>query len=119
MAYNEKNIITDAGKRPVPQYFNPITNQYEVIEGRYGANAFIERGRTVKDTFSGETSVTKNYQAKMYGFAIVNDGSADLTVTIGAHSFVVKPGEGFDDLFDPFTSVQVSGDSAFRAVVRE
>ena len=119
MAYNDKSIITDVDRRPVPQYFNPGTNQYEVIQGRYGANSFIERGRIVKDAFSGSSDTTKNYQSNMYGFAIVNDGNNELTVTIGSIVLTVKPSEGFDDLFDPFTSVKVAGSSAFRAVVRE
>lgn len=36
MAYNEKAILKDVNKKPVPQYWNPITQQYEVIESKDG-----------------------------------------------------------------------------------
>ena len=36
MAYNTKSIIKDVNKKPVPQYWNPITQQYEVITGKHG-----------------------------------------------------------------------------------
>jgi hypothetical protein len=119
MPYNDKSLITDKDRKPVPQYFNPKTNQYEVIEGRDGANAFIEKGRVVKEVWSGNSTITKTFSQKMFGFGIVNDGTGDLTVTIGNISFIVKPGETFDDLFEGFTQVTISGNSAYRAVVRE
>lgn len=119
MAYNAKHLVTDKGNKPVPQYYNPTTDQYEPIMGSHGANSFIERGRIIKDAFNGSSTTTKNYQIKMYGFSIVNDGESDLTVSINSFNIVVKSGEAFDDLFDPFTTVTVTGNSAFRAVVRE
>lgn len=119
MSYNANSLLTDRNGKPIPQYFNPNDNQYEVITGNHGANSFIERGRIIKDAFNGSSTVTRNYQTKMYGFAIVNDGNSDLTVSINSFNIVVKSGESFDDLFDPFTSVTVTGNSAFRAVVRE
>ena len=119
MAYNAKSLVTDRNNKPVPQYYNPTTDQYEVIVGSHGANSFIERGRIIKDAFNGSSTVTKNYQTKMYGFAIVNDGESDLTISINSFNIVVKSGESFDDLFDPFTTVTISGNSAYRAVVRE
>ncbi len=36
MAYNTKSIIKDVNKKPVPQYWNPETQQYEVIESKDG-----------------------------------------------------------------------------------
>ncbi len=36
MAYNTKSIIKDVNKKPVPQYWNPITQQYEVITSKDG-----------------------------------------------------------------------------------
>lgn len=38
MAYNTKNIARDAGNIPVPQYYNPIADEYEVIQGANGAS---------------------------------------------------------------------------------
>lgn len=104
---------------PAPQYFNPNSNKYEVLTGRDGANAFIEKGRVVKDAFHDITSVSKSYQTKMFGFGIVNDGDTDLTFTINGFTILVKPYETFDDLFDGFTTVTINATGAFRAVVRE
>lgn len=36
MAYNEKAILKDVNKKPVPQYWNPDKQQYEVIESKNG-----------------------------------------------------------------------------------
>ena len=36
MAYNNKSIIKDVNGKPVPQYWNPETQQYEVIESKNG-----------------------------------------------------------------------------------
>lgn len=36
MAYNEKAILRDVNGKPIPQYWNPETQQYEVIEGKDG-----------------------------------------------------------------------------------
>jgi hypothetical protein len=54
----------------------------------------------------------------MSGFAVQNDGNANLTFTINGLTITVKPTEGFEDIFEPFTSVQVNATGAFRAVVK-
>ena len=36
MAYNEKAILRDVNKKPVPQYWNKETQQFEVIESKNG-----------------------------------------------------------------------------------
>ncbi len=119
MSYNTKTLLTDINNKPIAQYYNPKTDTMEPIEGSYGANRFIERGRIIRDSFTGSSTVTKSYSSNMYGFSIVNDGESDLIVTINTFDIVVRPNESFDDLFDPFTSITITGDSEFRAVVRE
>ncbi|MDD4802305.1 MAG: hypothetical protein PHF24_05105 [Syntrophomonas sp.] len=37
MAFDSKNIKRDLGKKPAPQYFNPIADDYEVSQGHNGA----------------------------------------------------------------------------------
>lgn len=118
MAAIDKPLVR-AQNTPAPQYFNKQANQYEVIEGRNGANSFIEKGRIVKDAFNGTTSVTKAYGSPMFGFAITNDGLANLTFTINGLTISVMPGETFDDLFEPFNGVAITATDAFRSVVRE
>lgn len=36
MSYNEKSILKDLNDKPVPQYWNPETRQYETIDSRNG-----------------------------------------------------------------------------------
>ena len=36
MAYNTKAILRDVNGKPVPQYWNPASQQYEVIESKDG-----------------------------------------------------------------------------------
>ena len=36
MAYNTKSIIKDVNQKPVPQYWNKTTQQYEVITSKDG-----------------------------------------------------------------------------------
>ena len=36
MTYNSKSIIKDVNGKPVPQYWNPETEQYEVITSNDG-----------------------------------------------------------------------------------
>ena len=38
MAYNTKSIVKDVNQKPVPQYYNPISDAYEVLQGTNGAN---------------------------------------------------------------------------------
>jgi hypothetical protein len=37
MAYNTKAIKTDVNAKPIPQYYNPVTDEYEVLQGADGA----------------------------------------------------------------------------------
>ncbi|WP_333638511.1 hypothetical protein [Tissierella praeacuta] len=38
MAYNERSILTDLNRKPIPQYFNTEKNTYEVQKGSGGAS---------------------------------------------------------------------------------
>lgn len=119
MSAADKELVKAAGSIPAPQFYNPKTDRYEVITGRDGANAFIEKGRVTKDIFKGTSSVTKTYTTNMFGFAIVNQGDAELTFTINGIDVPVDPYEAFDELFEPFTTVTVTTTGKFKAVVRE
>ena len=51
MAYNTKSIVKDVNGKPVPQYFNPITDKYEVVEsgsGRLKMNIVDSEGREIQ-----------------------------------------------------------------------
>lgn len=38
MAFNTKSIVKDVNQKPVPQYYNPAADIYEVLQGANGAN---------------------------------------------------------------------------------
>lgn len=117
MAYNDKPILLDKDKRPIPQYFNRLTNQYEPIEGLFGANSFLQKGTVAEEAWEGSESILKTFPSVRYGFSIVNDGTADLSFTINEQNRRVKPGEAYSSLFQPFNSVYIEASSFYRAEV--
>lgn len=118
MAAEDKPMVR-ASNGVAPQYFDERKQQFEVQTGTNGAGRFVERGRIVKDVFSGSENITKTYASNMYGFAIVNQGTEPLTVTINTFDIEVDAGEPFEDLFDPFQSVTITATGKFKAMVRE
>ena len=44
MAYNTKMIKTDVDKKPIPQFYNPVNDEYEVLQGANGAARHIIYG---------------------------------------------------------------------------
>lgn len=44
MAYNTKGIKTDVDKKPIPQYYNPVTDEYQVLQGENGAARHVLYG---------------------------------------------------------------------------
>lgn len=46
MAYNTKMIKTDVNGKPIPQFYNPVTGEYEALEGNNGATRHILYGPT-------------------------------------------------------------------------
>lgn len=50
MTHNTKAILRDVNGKPVPQYWNPSTDRYELVEGHNGMLKVIlvdEQGRYV------------------------------------------------------------------------
>lgn len=117
MPYNTKEIITDSKKQPVPQYFNPKTDQYEVIQGKDGANSFLQKGTVAEEAWEGNSDITQTFPKERYGFSIVNDGTQDLSFIINGQTRKVKPGEAYYSLFNAFTSVTILTTSVYRAEV--
>ena len=44
MAYNTKAIEVDVNQKPIPQIYNPVTDEYEVLQGANGAARHIIYG---------------------------------------------------------------------------
>lgn len=116
MAAIDKPLVR-AQNTPAPQYFNKQANQYEVIEGRNGANSFIQLGTIAMESWEGSENIIKSFSSDRFGFSIVNDGLSDVSFTINGNTRKVKPGEPYSALFEPFTSVSITGNSAYRAEV--
>lgn len=112
-------ILRDKDGNPVPQYYNPQTGAFEALQGYNGANSFHEQGTIIVDMWSGSTNITKTLPKPCQTFSIINDGNADITVTIGTFNFVVKVDESFEGKFPLFTSVTITTTSAYRAYVKE
>jgi hypothetical protein len=94
MAYNTKAIKTDVNAKPIPQYYNPVTDEYEVLQGTGGAarqvlygpdgqpisttegklavraaelEAKIEAVRVLLNTLAGEDFATQTTLAQILG----------------------------------------------------
>lgn len=117
MPYGSKNIISDFGGRPAPQYFNPITDQYEPSTGNNGA-LNVRDNLVLRDSWEGNVNVTKTFASSMSYLEVINNGTTDVTFTIGTITIRVAPGYGFGSSFDPFTSVTIVTTSAYQAIVK-
>jgi hypothetical protein len=115
--YNSKQIIRDNSQIPVPQYYNPTSDQFEVATGQGGALSTYD-ARIVKDSWSGTANIVKTFGSNCTYFEIKNDGVADITFSIGILNFTVKQGEAFGDSFSPFTSVTITATEPYRAFVK-
>ena len=113
---SNKELLRSNGV-PVPQYYNEEKGVFEVIEGRNGANSFIQQGTIAMESWEGSASEVKTFESDRYGFSIVNDGETDVLFTINGNARTVKPYESYSALFEPFTSVDITTTSAYRAEV--
>lgn len=103
--------------KPAPTYKNDKTGEWELIEGTFGGPYYTHRGTVAMEAWEGSANITKTFTEDRYGFSVVNDGTADLTFTIGDQTRRVKPGEFYNALFEPFTTLTINATSAYRAEV--
>lgn len=118
MAATNQNLVTANGK-PAPQYYNADTDSYEYIQGRNGANSFIQLGTIAMEAWEGTADETRTFSGNRFGFSIVNDGANELQFTINGNTRRLLSGEAYSALFEPFTSVAVQATSPYRAEVRK
>jgi hypothetical protein len=100
-----------------PQYWYEEGNIYEVIKGRHGANLFLQLGTVAMEAWEESVSSTKTFATNRFGFSAINDGTTDMTFTINGQTRKLKPGDAYEALFEPFTSVSIIASSAYRAEV--
>jgi len=105
---------------PLPRnewfYFDGVN--YRPLIDEHGVLQLRVTGQSVKDYFTGNTTIHRFYDTPMNRLSIVNDGEADISFTIGTMTITVKPSEYFDSDFDPFTEITVTAISSFRAIVK-
>jgi len=100
-----------------PQYYNPATNTYEVIQGSHGANSFIQLGTVAMEAWEESVSSTKTFASNRFGFSAVNLGTTVMTFTINGQTRSLNPREAYSNLFEPFTSVSIVANSLYKAEV--
>lgn len=89
MAFNTKPIVKDVNEKPIPQYYNPVSDVYEVLQGLNGANKVIlynEAGQAVDLSALIATVVT----------AVEKIYNKDTTKTIYGLSSDTKPTSGME-----------------------
>jgi hypothetical protein len=116
MPWNNEQVLVDKNGKPIPQVENADTGKPESLLGKYGSTYFIQLGTIGMESWEN-TSGEVTFPSNRFGFAIVNDGTADLTFTINGNTRKVKPGEAHDSLYEAFTSVTVNATSSYRAEV--
>lgn len=120
MPFNDKNIKRDSNGIPIPQIFNTEANDYEALLGRNGATFFQQRGTMVVDHIEDTKNLTKTYTNDCWGASILNDGNANLTMTINSMVITVKPGRVYSALFSKsFKTVTVAATSNFILEILE
>jgi hypothetical protein len=75
-------------------------------------------GSRVKDLFSGEGSVQKEYSQSMEYLEIQNTGENTLVVTVNGMDITIEPGEGFGEEFSPFKVISFAGDTTYKGFVK-
>ena len=112
MAYNSKAIKTDVNAKPIPQLYNPVTDEYEVLQGVGGAarqvlcgpdgqpisttegklavraaelEEKLEAVRVLLDALTGKDFATQTTLAQILGKMIANPATAAKQDMIAGH----------------------------------
>ena len=116
MAASDTPLFKSQGKL-TSQYYNEETNQWEPIKGRDGANSFIQLGTVAMEAWEKSISSTETFPSNRFGFSAINDGTTNMSFTINGQTRTLKPGDAYEALFEPFTSVIIVASSTYRAEV--
>jgi len=118
MPYNSQRVLYDgSGNNPIPQYYNQDQDKYEPNKGMAGGASSHALGTIAYDSWEGNANITKTFSKACVGLFLANDGTGDVIVSINSLSFKIKAGETFAMKFEPFTTLQITTSSAYRAIV--
>ncbi len=70
------------------------------------------------DAFTGSTNVSKTYDFTIHSIAIVNTGSAAVTITVGGITATIPAGQTFDELVIPTKSFSIAATGNYTCTVR-
>lgn len=76
------------------------------------------QGFIAKDSFEGTGNVTITLSNVMNALVISNAGSAKLTVSTGNYTYIVGPGDIFDEELDPFSTLTITAAGSYYGFVR-
>ncbi|MBP1995959.1 chitobiase/beta-hexosaminidase C-terminal domain-containing protein [Paenibacillus eucommiae] len=113
-----KEMIRDARKMAIPQYWNPNKGEdggFEPVIGSGGAYNMQTTIMVADEPFRGNSTMTKKFAKVMTGFVISNDGDQDLTFVINGQEWLVYAGAVFSENFLPFTTVTINTIVPFQA----
>jgi hypothetical protein len=75
--------------------------------------------KRAQEQIIGTGNLTMKFGGDREELVLVNDGPDDLTFTIGYFTFVLKAGDTFDEVVNPFNSIQITTTSSYRGFVRD
>ncbi len=109
MSYNTKNLLTDGDGKPIPQYYNPTTDEFEPLYGEnnatrhsiVGSFANVNKapvvgaktiGTVAAELFAGASRLSNRQYMEVFneGTLPIYYGASGVTT---ANGFPIQPGE--------------------------
>lgn len=118
MAYDRKTLKRDGNDDHVPQFYNPLTDEYEVAYGSDGAahvrlaGSLVAEQKTQADAVTGTVTFAKNIlHIEIYNVDGVNQG----VFNVNGINITVPAGKSFKASFGgvPSVNVAVTGSTSY------
>ena len=114
--FSTKSMLPTSDGTPGPQYYNPVTNSFEVLVGRAGALAYAPPH--ILYAYEGSGNINPTSFGTGMSVLVTNDGTFDINLQINSMSFTIRPGEVFDENFYNFSTFTITTYSTYRLWVR-
>lgn len=92
MSFNTKIMVFDGKKQPISQYYNPLTDSYEPLEGEGGALHARLKGRTAESLIANGLTIAAGATVVVEAFAEhanIDELSVSVASPDATHSFDV------------------------------
>lgn len=70
------------------------------------------------DAFTGNANVSKTYDFTIRSIALINTGTANVTITVGSITATVPAGQKFDEIVIPTKKFSITATGSFACIVR-